>query len=29
MKSKTYRLALTVAMLAILVESLGASMKWC
>lgn len=29
MKSKTYRLGLTVAMLAILVESLGASMKWC
>jgi hypothetical protein len=28
MKAKTYRLGLTVAMLAVLVESLGAGMKW-
>jgi hypothetical protein len=28
MKTKIYRLGLTVAMLAVLVESLGASMKW-
>jgi hypothetical protein len=28
MKSKIYRMGLTVAMLAVLVESLGASMKW-
>ena len=29
MKTKVYRVGLTVAMLAVLVESLGASMKWC
>ena len=29
MKHKLYRLGLTVAMLAVLVESLGASVKWC
>jgi hypothetical protein len=29
MKHKLFRLGLTVAMLAVLVESLGASMKWC
>jgi hypothetical protein len=28
MKHKLYRLGLTVAMLAVLVESLGASVKW-
>ena len=28
MKLKIYRMGLTVAMLAVLVESLGASMKW-
>jgi hypothetical protein len=28
MKSKVYRVGLTVAMLAVLVESLGAAMKW-
>jgi hypothetical protein len=28
MKTKIYRMGLTVAMLAVLVESLGASMKW-
>jgi hypothetical protein len=28
MKTKIYRVGLTVAMLAVLVESLGASMKW-
>jgi hypothetical protein len=28
MKSKIYRVGLTVAMLAVLVESLGATMKW-
>jgi hypothetical protein len=28
MKTRIYRLGLTVAMLAVLVESLGASMKW-
>jgi hypothetical protein len=28
MKAKMYRLGLTVAMLAVLVESLGAGMKW-
>jgi len=28
MKLKIYRVGLTVAMLAVLVESLGASMKW-
>lgn len=29
MQTKIYRAGLTVAMLAVLVESLGASMKWC
>jgi hypothetical protein len=29
MQTKIYRVGLTVAMLAVLVESLGASMKWC
>jgi hypothetical protein len=29
MKTKIYQVGLTVAMLAVLVESLGASMKWC
>jgi len=29
MKHKIFRLGLTVAMLAVLVESLGASVKWC
>jgi hypothetical protein len=28
MKTKIYQVGLTVAMLAVLVESLGASMKW-
>jgi hypothetical protein len=28
MKFKLYRLGLTVAMLAVLVESLGAALKW-
>jgi hypothetical protein len=28
MKTKIYRVGLTVAMLAVLVESLGATMKW-
>jgi len=28
MKPKIYRLGMTVAMLAVLVESLGAGMKW-
>jgi hypothetical protein len=28
MKSKAYRMGLTVAMLAVLVESLGAGLKW-
>jgi hypothetical protein len=28
MKSKMYRLGLSAAMLAVLVESLGAGMKW-
>jgi hypothetical protein len=28
MKTKIYRVGLSVAMLAVLVESLGASMKW-
>jgi hypothetical protein len=28
MKTKLYRVGLSVAMLAVLVESLGASMKW-
>jgi hypothetical protein len=28
MKTRIYRVGLTVAMLAVLVESLGASMKW-
>jgi len=28
MKAKMYRMGLTVAMLAVLVEALGAGMKW-